>query len=190
VLISSVALIAIVFWIKGRTEHIEMISIIATLIMASIGITAALLSLELNARTLDQNERMIRITEMANRPFFDKDTFVCSGTQDQIIFSVTNIGGKPAYISKVTIRVRGKRSADWEGVPQDDHRTVESGGLFFQTVDMNDATDITKGAGGKGNSEVVVIRVDYKNFEHKDVEMKDLVVSHAFTRDSDGMKSQ
>jgi F0F1-type ATP synthase assembly protein I len=183
VLIAAVAFIAVIFWITDRTAHVEMISIIATLIMASIGITAAVLSLDLNAKTLDQNERMIRLTEFANRPFFDKDTFVCSGSHDQIVFSVTNIGGKAAYISKVTIRLRGTRSLDWEAVPPEDHRTIESGGVFFQTINIGGTEEQTKGTVKKGNAEIIVIRVDYKNFEHRDIEMKDLTVSHAFKRD-------
>jgi len=186
VMIATIAALGLLFWLTGKKEHVEIASIVTTLILASIGILAAILSLDLNAKALDQNERMIRLTELANRPFFDKDTFVCSGTFDQIIFSVTNIGGKPAYITKMTIRIRGRLSVDWEGVPPDDQRTVESGSVFFQTV------EIDKVPGGHtrerydpkdNNVEAIVIRIDYKNFEHKDVDMKDLVVSHAFNRD-------
>ena len=186
VMIFTILVLGLLFWTTGKKEHVEVVSIITTLIMASIGIMAAILSLDLNAKALEQNERMIRLTELANRPFFDKDTFVCSGTFDQIIFSVTNIGGKPAYITKITIRIRGKLSVDWEGIPQDDQRTVESGSVFFHTV------EIDKVPGGhprdrynpkENNVEAIVIRIDYKNFEHKDVDMKDLVVSHAFNRD-------
>jgi len=184
--IVAIILIALVFWITKKSEHIEMISVIATLIMASIGITAAVLALDLNSKTLEQNERMIRLTELANRPFFDKDTFICSGTFEQIVFSVTNIGGKPAYISKITIRIRGKHSVDWEGVPEEGQRTIESGGVFFYTAEIGkvpgkhvrDEYDPKE-----SNVEAIVIRVDYKNYEHKDIEMKDLVVSHAFNRD-------
>jgi len=163
-----------------------MISVIATLIMASIGITAAVLALDLNSKTLEQNERMIRLTELANRPFFDKDTFICSGTFEQIVFSVTNIGGKPAYISKITVRIRGKHSVDWEGVPPEDQRTIESGGVFFYTAEMDKAPGRHTRESydpKESNVEAIVIRVDYKNYEHKDIEMKDLVVSHAFNRD-------
>ncbi|MDR0198712.1 MAG: hypothetical protein LBI08_03105 [Methanomassiliicoccaceae archaeon] len=186
VLIVAILALGLIFWVTERKEHVEIVSIITTLIMASIGIMAAILSLDLNSKTLKQNERMIRLTELANRPFFDKETFICSGTFEQIIFSVTNIGGKPAYITKITIRIRGRQSVDWEGVPPDDHRTVESGSVFFHTVEI----DKVPGSHTKDkydtkvkNVEVVAIRMDYKNFEHKDIEMKDLSVSYAFSRD-------
>jgi hypothetical protein len=189
--IVAIAAIAITFWLIGRNEHIEVISIIATLIMASVGITAALLSLDLNSKTLEQNERMIRLTELSNRPFFDKDTFICSGTSDRTILSVTNIGGKPAYVTKVTVRIRGKRSTDWEGVPPDEDRTVESGSVFFYTAETGGSAEDRgkEGYDAKNNAEVVVVKIDYKNFEHKDIEMKDLTVSHAFSRDADMHKS-
>ncbi|MDR0335262.1 MAG: hypothetical protein LBH69_05200 [Methanomassiliicoccaceae archaeon] len=185
VTIATIGIIGLLLWFTGKKEHVEIVSIVTTLILASIGIMAAVLSLDLNAKALEQNERMIRLTQLANRPFFDKDTFVCSGTFDQIIFSVTNIGGKPAYISKITIRIRGKLSLDWEGVPSDDQRTVESGSVFFHTVEIDKAPGHTKERYDpkESNVEAVVIRIDYKNFEHKDIEMKDLVVSHAFNRD-------
>jgi len=184
--IVAIAIIALTFWITEKKEHVDVVAVIATLIMASVGIMAAVLSLDLNAKTLRQNERMIRLTELANRPFFDRDTFVCSGTLERILFSVTNIGGKPAYITKITMRIRGKQSLDWEFVPPEEHRTVESGSVFFSTVELSDIPGSyvrDRYDPDDDNTEVVVIKIDYKNYEHKEIEMKDLTVSHAYSRD-------
>jgi hypothetical protein len=194
--IGAVAAIAMVFWLTGKKDHVDIISVVATLTMASVGILIVVISLDLNAKTLRQNESMIRqnerlikATEYAGNPYFDRDSFTSEGTFDSLRFSITNTGGKPAFITKIEVKIRGKRFVDAELVPPGDRSSVEAGGIFSYTL------EIDKMPGGthkkmseydpsEKNDELIVIKMGYRNLEHKGIEgMKDVVVVDYLTRD-------
>ena len=188
--IAAIAALAIVFWHTGSTEHVNVISIVATLMVASVGILIVLISLDLNAKTLRQNEslirqneRLIRVTEFAGNPHFDRSTFRSGGAFGNIAFSVTNAGGKPAFVSKIEIKVRGKRFMDETVVPAGDKAIIESGGVFSYSMDLS-GTTVNDYDPTVKNDELVLIRMEYRNLEHRGIkEMMDIVLTEYFTRD-------
>jgi len=193
--IAAIAVLSITFWHTGRTEHVNVISIVATLIMASIGILIVVISLDLNARTLRQNEslirqneRLIRVTEFAGNPHFDRDSFKYSGTFENITFSVANTGGKPAFISKMYVKVRGKRFLDATIALSEDEAAVEAGGVFSYTLNIGqlsgDTMTVNDYDPSVKNDELVLISVEYRNLQHRGIEgMRDVILTEYFTRD-------
>jgi len=192
---ASISFLAITFWHTGKTEHVNVISIVATLIMASVGILIVVISLDLNARTLKQNEslirqneRLIRVTEFAGNPHFERDSFRFGGTFESITFSVANTGGKPAFISKMDLKVRGKRFLDAAISLSDDEAVVEAGGIFSYALNIGrmsgDTMTVNDYDPSVKNDELVLISIEYRNLEHKGIDgMRDVILTEYFTRD-------